>query len=296
MKIRKTTDVLLCRINEREFLETWKRTGRRAGAAALDLLLPRRCAICGRLSAGICGECRKKLPYIRGAVCFCCGRPLADPDAEYCPACRTQRHAYTQGRALYLYTDAVRESLHAVKYHNKREYLEYYAQEIAEHLEEAVKTWQPQVMIPIPMHPSARRKRGYNQAEILAKELGGILGIQVRCDVLKKVRKTSSQKELDYRARQSNLKGAFAAAKKYTHSGRREGGLQEIPCGAKRYLPWERVLLVDDIYTTGSTVHEAAAVLKNAGVKCVYFVAICAVPFTPASNTCCLRRENVSQV
>lgn len=296
MKIRKTTDVLLCRINEREFLETWKRTGRRAGAAALDLLLPRRCAICGRLSAGICGECRKKLPYIRGAVCFCCGRPLADPDAEYCPACRTQRHAYTQGRALYLYTDAVRESLHAVKYHNKREYLEYYAQEIAEHLEEAVKTWQPQVMIPIPMHPSARRKRGYNQAEILAKELGGILGIQVRCDVLKKVRKTSSQKELDYRARQSNLKGAFAAAEKYTHSGRREGGLQEIPCGAKRYLPWERVLLVDDIYTTGSTVHEAAAVLKNAGVKCVYFVAICAVPFTPASNTCCLRRENVSQV
>nr|WP_298515103.1 ComF family protein [uncultured Marvinbryantia sp.] len=278
MKIRKTTDMLLCRIDDREFFETWKRAGRRAGAAALDLLLPRRCAICGTLSVGICGECRKKLPYIRGDVCFCCGRPLADPDAEYCPACRAKKHAYTQGRALYLYTDAVRESLHAVKYHNKREYLEYYAREMAEHLAEAWKTWQPQVMIPIPMHPSACRKRGYNQAEILAKELGRILGIPVRCDVLKKVRKTASQKELDYRARQSNLKGAFAVAEKYMHSSRREGGLQEIPRGSERCLPWERVLLVDDIYTTGSTVHEAAVVLKNAGIKCVYFVTICAVP------------------
>ena len=199
-------------------------------------------------------------------------------DAEYCPACRAKKHAYTQGRALYLYTDAVRESLHAVKYHNKREYLEYYAREMAEHLAEAWKTWQPQVMIPIPMHPSACRKRGYNQAEILAKELGRILGIPVRCDVLKKVRKTASQKELDYRARQSNLKGAFAVAEKYMHSSRREGGLQGNPARVGRCLPWERVLLVDDIYTTGSTVHEAAVVLKNAGIKCVYFVTICAVP------------------
>lgn len=250
--------------------------------AVLDLLLPRRCPLCGKLSAGICPECRRKLPYIRGEVCFRCGRPLAERDAEYCPACSSRRFAYTQGRALYLYTDVVKESLHAVKYHNKREYLEYYAQEMAERLGAVLEAWEPQVLIPIPMHPSAKRKRGYNQAEILAKELGRRLALPVRCDVLKKVRKTANQKELDYRARRSNLKGAFQVAKEYTPdspAGSRHGDtLREAADKAKSSLPWERVLLVDDVYTTGSTVHEAAAALKEAGVKYVYFVTIFSVP------------------
>lgn len=250
--------------------------------AALDLLLPRRCPLCGRLSVGICPECRKKLPYIRGAVCFRCGRPLAEQEAEYCHACSSRQFAYNQGRSLYLYTDAVKGSLHAVKYHNKREYLEYYAQEMAERLGAVLEAWEPQVLIPIPMHPSAKRKRGYNQAEILAKELGRRLALPVRCDVLKKVRKTANQKELDHHARRSNLKGAFSVDGKYTAdvpaASRHGKALRRTAGEAEPGLPWERVLLVDDVCTTGSTVHEAAVVLKNAGVKCVYFVTIFSVP------------------
>ncbi|SDG18563.1 Predicted amidophosphoribosyltransferases [Marvinbryantia formatexigens] len=278
--------------------------------AALDLVLPRRCPLCGKLSEGICEKCREELPYIRGAVCFRCGRPLADDTEEYCPSCSSGRLAYTQGRALYLYRSPLKESLYAVKYQNKREYLEYYAQEIAEHLGEYLQKWRPQVLIPVPMHSSARRRRGYNQAELLARELGGLLSLPVRCDVLEKVRKTANQKELDYRARRSNLKGAFAVSEKYAAAGagsklaemedararsglvemedagagsklaemedaRARSSLPETAGSGERRLPWERILLVDDVYTTGSTIHEAASVLRSAGVKYVYFVTIC---------------------
>ncbi len=265
----------------KQWKEFVKKTMDKTTGAALDLLLPRRCPLCRKLSDGICEACRKKLPYIKGAVCFRCGRPLADKDAEYCPACSSRQFAFTQGRALYLYTDVVKESLHAVKYHNKREYLEYYAQELAWQLGEILEKWAPQVLIPVPMHFSAQRKRGYNQAGILAKELGRQLALPVRCNVLRKVKKTANQKELDYRARRSNLKGAFAVAKEYMAENQddpHENNQQEITDAEKMRLPWERVLLIDDVYTTGSTLHEAASVLKRAGVKYVYFVTICAVP------------------
>lgn len=226
--------------------------------AGLDLLLPRRCPLCGKISEGICGDCRKKIQYVRQPACCRCGKPLQNEEAEYCTSCRTRQFAYTQGRALCVYAGPVKESLYAVKYKNKREYLEYYAQEMSLRLGRYLEKWQPEVLVPVPMHISAKRKRGYNQAEILAKELGRQTGIPVRCDVLKKIKKTANQKELDYRARRSNLKGAFAV------------------CRAP--LPWKCVLLVDDVYTTGSTVNEAAAVLKEAGVEKVNFVTICIVP------------------
>ncbi len=110
------------------------------------------------------------------------------------------------------------------------------------------------MIVPVPLHPRRRRKRGYNQAEILAKELGKLLHVPVNAKAVLRVRDTKPQKILNDRLRRKNMKGAFAAGKSLE--------------GAKR------VLVIDDIYTTGNTVSAVAETLKKAGVQKVYFLTI----------------------
>ena len=108
--------------------------------------------------------------------------------------------------------------------------------------------------MPIPLHPSRKRKRGYNQAQILAEEIGKILEIPVDSKSLIRTRKTSPQKKLGHQERKKNLKHAFAV--KHT------------------FQAAKRVLLVDDIYTTGNTIDAVSNVLKQKGVENVYFLTI----------------------
>ncbi len=241
------------------------------GNAALDLLFPRRCPLCGKIADGICGECAKKLPVVRGPVCFQCGRPLADGDEEYCPDCRAHCMYFTQGRGLYLYNEDLRRSLHGIKYGNRREYLDVFAREMAVRLGGTIRRWDPQIVIPVPMHPAARRRRGYNQAELLARRLGEELGLAVCTDAVQKIRRTADQKTLDHRARRQNLKDAFAVDPRYMTRGE-----------TRRSLRWRRVLLVDDVFTTGSTMRELAKTLRRAGAEEVFFVTLCIVPGAPS--------------
>ena len=117
-----------------------------------------------------------------------------------------------------------------------------------------LRRWEAEEIIPVPLHRSRRRKRGFNQAEILARELGAAAGIPVRTDVLFRVKKTSPQKSLGKKERQANLKGAFAVS------------------GA--WNPGKNVVLIDDIYTTGATLDRAAKMLRKAGARNVYFLTI----------------------
>lgn len=229
----------------------------------LDLLFPGRCPFCGSISDGICEKCREKIPYIEHPFCYRCGRPLRQEDEELCDDCQKHKHYFRQGRALYPYENRVRESIYAVKYQNKREYLEYFSQEMAEKFKKEIHNWNPQVLIPIPMHAKARKIRGYNQAEILAQNLGKHLDLPVCTRALCKVRHTANQKEMNYRQRRQNLKGAFDIDKKYLDETGR--------------LPWKKAVLVDDVCTTGCTLDEAAKTLLEYGVEEVYFVTICIV-------------------
>ncbi len=244
-----------------EYIDKIRACAKQIYGIFLDLLFPRRCPVCGGISDGICAQCKKKLLYIRQPLCFCCGRPVGREEDEYCADCQRHVHSFTQGRALWLYTGEIRRAIHAVKYQNKREYLEYFAKEMAEHLHREIKDWQPEVILPIPMHRSSKSVRGYNQAELLAVYLARELGIPVEKKALFKVRKTANQKELDHKNRRTNLKDAFAV---------------ELPHGQKQI--WKKVLLVDDVYTTGSTLDEAARTLRKSGVKDVFFATICIVP------------------
>ena len=183
-----------------------------------------------------------------------CGKPIRYSEQEYCHDCAHTQHIYDRGAALWLHKDPVNASIYRFKYHNQRFYAGFYAAEIVKNYRTLLRRWAPDVIVPVPLHSRRRRKRGYNQAELLAQELGRLLGIPVSHKMLRRVRDTEPQKVLDNRKRQKNLEKAFAAARLHT----------KPRC----------VLVVDDIYTTGNTIDAAAKVLKEAGVQKVYFLTI----------------------
>ncbi len=209
----------------------------------------------------MCADCLPQIKYAEGPLCFCCGKPLEREEEEYCGDCRHYAHSFTCGRGVFLYEDPVKESIHKIKYQNKREYLDYYGRVTAQRLGREIEKWDPEVLIPVPMHPTSERKRGYNQSKCLARVLERELGIPVAADVVKKVQKTRNQKDLSPQMRRKNLSGAFEIDPEFLT--------------AEGKLPWKRILVVDDVYTTGSTVDAMAAVLKKYGAADVYFAVIC---------------------
>ena len=174
---------------------------------------------------------------------------------EYCLDCVRRRRTFDSGAALLNYNEAARHSMAAVKYKNKREYLDFYSEAMALRFGDTVRGWQADVLIPVPIHPSRRRKRGYNQAEELAKRLGKQWGLPVEAKLLVRTRRTQPQRGLNPEERLENLQAAFAAD-------------TALP------VP-KRVILVDDIYTTGSTMEACSRVLKRAGAEEIHFVVIC---------------------
>lgn len=202
-----------------------------------------------------CQACQERLTYIREPFCTKCGKPLEGmKDREYCDSCQKRAHSFDRGRALLCYDDCVRQSIAAFKYHGRREYREFYAREMAKGFYELALRWQPEALIPIPLHASRKRKRGYNQAELVARELGRLWGVPVDTGLLRRRKKTLPQKQLNERQRRENLKAAFF-----------------ILADKVKY---KTVILIDDIYTTGSTMDAAARILKEKGVRKVYFLCI----------------------
>ena len=183
-----------------------------------------------------------------------CGKPLGESDGEYCMDCGKTGHAYDRGRALFLYDDRLRDSIAAFKYRGRREYKRFYGEELSLAFGVQAARWRPEVLIPVPLHPSRRRKRGYNQAELLARELGRSWHIPVETGLLVRVEKTLPQKGLGGRERRRNMKTAFKIR--------------------PDHVKFKTILLIDDIYTTGSTMDAAARALKEKGAGKVYFLCI----------------------
>ena len=183
-----------------------------------------------------------------------CGKPLKGDTAEYCPDCRSHDSYLEQGRNLWMHREPAAGALYRLKYHNKRNYGRVFARELAQCYAGEIQRWEIDEIMPVPLHPSRKRKRGFNQAEIIAGELSVLTGIPLRTDVLFRIKKTSPQKSLGRKERQANLKGAFAVS------------------GA--WKACKNVLLIDDIYTTGATLERAAKMLRIAGAQNVYFLTV----------------------
>ena len=149
----------------------------------------------------------------------------------------------------------MKKSIYRFKYGRRCEYAAFYARDICERLSEEIRVMGADSIVPVPVHASRRRSRGYNQAELVASEMSRLTGITMYDKLVKRVRKTVPQKELSIQERQNNLKKAFNIT--------------------SNDVKLKKTILVDDIYTTGSTLDAVAMELKRHGVKSVYFIALC---------------------
>ena len=234
-----------------------------------DLVFPKTCPICDRthkqlLTArdsdmpGICEDCEKKLIRIQSPFCAHCGKPFeAEEDSrELCADCEKTKGSWSfvQGRGLFLYTGEITQAMYRLKYSSKREYARSFAYEAYEQLGDWVTHNGIEAIIPIPLHKDREIERGYNQALDFAKELSKLLKVPCESDILIRVKKTIPQKQLDDKNRLDNLKNAFHIEQKA--------------------VKYKKILLVDDIYTTGVTVSTAAECLLQYGVEAVYVMCI----------------------
>lgn len=232
--------------------------------AVLEVLYPRRCPVCGEIvmpkGRFICPSCLLRLSPVESPTCQKCGKEVWSEEIEYCADCVKHRRSFERGMALFNYTETASCSMAAIKYENKREYLDFYAEAAAGKLKlyENREVWQFEAMVPVPVHPARKRRRGFNQAEELARRMGEYMDVPVRSDFLYRIRNTEPLKELSPDERLRNLQQAFQADER-----------------AIRASGVRRVLLVDDIYTTGSTAEACTRALLGAGIEKVSFFAVC---------------------
>ncbi len=203
---------------------------------------------------GICAECEKDLRYIEEPRCYICGRELDAFDEEYCPDCKAKERFFDGGFPLLHYVPPVSDSVAAIKYRGKKEYVSFYAERIAARFGETFGMLGVEGLVPIPIHKNRLKKRGFNQAGLLADEISGLTGLPV-LDILERRIDTIPQKTLGNEERFKNLEKAL--------------------CLKTADMEGKRLLIVDDIFTTGSTVNAAAKILKAAGAKKVYYTSIC---------------------
>ncbi len=231
---------------------SWR--GSRGFSSLVGLLYPPHCVLCGvRLDrfGVVCAACEAGLPELAGPRCARCGEALPDPSLDLCLRCGTRERAVDRFGALGPYDGPWGALVRALKFDKEIAVGRFLADRMAEwilgHGFEDVFD----LITFVPMSPRDRRERGFNQAELLARGVARRLRRPVR-KTLEKVRVTPPQDRLTARQRRTNLRGAFGSL--------RYGG--------------ERVLLVDDIGTTGSTAEECARALKRGGAPSVVALAV----------------------
>jgi len=221
--------------------------------AILNLLFPQSCVLCSsqvsqRRWAVVCPECWSRLERIPRPFCPQCGMPA--PVIEgLCGECRRGDHAFDFARSLFLFTDPMRGILHHLKYSGRVSLAGPLGRLVRPLVEE--EGFLGTTVVPVPLHRSRERERGFNQAELLARRMG----LPVDTGILRRRKNTPSQTGLSRSQRVINLSAAFEVRK----------------------APPSCVLVVDDVYTTGATLHEVARTLKRAGTRRVEVLTVARV-------------------
>ena len=153
----------------------------------LDIIFPRRCPLCDEVippDEKICPECIGKAELVQEPVCKRCGKPIGNARKEYCGDCDRKKHFFDSGKAVFVYQGAVQHSLYRFKYANRREYAAFYGKMACIQYARWISRLGIDAIIPVPLHRKRRRERGYNQAELFAKEIGKRTGIPVETKLL----------------------------------------------------------------------------------------------------------------
>ena len=228
------------------------RTTSHLANAAIDLLFPKRCVGCDREGAFLCHECLEGLPCLEPPFCFLCGQP-GRLMMRLCLSCWERPLEIDGIRAPYRMEGAVRDAVHALKYQYVRALAPTLGGLLGEFM--VASNLSADVLVPVPLHPRRERSRGYNQSLLLARETGKVVGLPVEEKALRRSRSTPSQaRSASQEERRANVAEAFLA----------EATLAQ----------GRRVLLVDDVCTTGATLEACAIALKQVGAASVWGLAL----------------------
>ena len=225
-----------------------------AGRALLDALYPLECAGCGGSSKIICDRCVEDLPLLVPPYCRVCA---AYSDFELCQACASSGRRFDGVRAPYRYEGSIRQAILALKYGGIKAAAPQLGDMLAEYLES--NPLPGDLMAPVPMHTSRRRERGYNQAELLARRVAGRCDVPYYGDLLARTRQVDPQAGMTSAvSRATNVADSVVVVRPSQVHGR-------------------RIILVDDVATTGSTLNACAAALKDAGAASVWCLTLAVV-------------------
>lgn len=228
--------------------------------AIISVIFPAPCRICGFVltRAGtlpICEACFQSLRPLNGPVCACCGRPLASEVAldalmPKCFACRRDVYAFKCARSFGPYTDQMVRAIGIMKYERLTQLGRWFAQRLHSVARENTALREVDVVVPVPLHPGRLRERGYNQAELIAKPLARWMRLPLSSHLLVRTKPRPSRLLLSRRERWLTVRGAYEIRK-----GTRVDNL--------------RILLIDDVFTTGATLDACSRALRRAGAKSV---------------------------
>ena len=225
----------------------------------LDLLFPKKCFSCGRQGSYICADCLNKVKISDKQICPVCGRPAIGGKTH--PIC--QKKETLDGLTyVFQYNWLTKKIIKKIKYRFIYSAVEELGEMFLSSLgEDEVFAWvcrKKPILVPVPLHPSRKRWRGFNQSELLGKIIARRLGIKFCPDLLKRTRNTIPQTGLKKENRLKNIKGAFEINKDYS----------------KFKIHNSKFLLFDDVWTTGGTMRECAKVLKRNNAKFVWGLTI----------------------
>lgn len=213
--------------------------------SALDFVFPIHCAGCGRDGGILCDECVGGLEHLTRPYCQICASPSI---SGLCRWCSESPRGFDSLRAPYQFDGAIREAIHRLKYKGERASAPVLSGLLAEYVERERPSLD--IVVPVPLHPQRLRSRGFNQSALLACEVANRLDLPVQEDLVR--RATNSLPQVDTKTREE----------------RRSNVADGFECGSD--ASGLRVLLIDDVATTGSTLSECAMALKESGVASVH--------------------------
>ncbi len=239
---------------------------RRTLSALLDLVFPPVCVTCGgSISTDrrhLCDECAGRIVRIGHPLCTICGKPfLTSGDTDHlCGACIHRRPPFSMARSFGVYGGVLLEAVHLFKYHHRTSLRSVLTELIAGHDWGDFDPKRYDLMVPVPLYRKRLYERGFNQAMLLCRGIGKVWGIEINETSLARTRHTVPQIRLTPAQREKNVRGAFAVA--------------------GNGFKGKRVLLVDDVYTTGATASECSRILMDAGAEEVGVLTIARVVIT----------------
>lgn len=227
-------------------------------SSVLDLIYPPACVFCGKPliwqnNITICSDCIELLEYMNDESCWNCSSPLGKYRARQkeCDECKHRNHKFTRVVAACKYNKSAKEIIHAYKFCNMKHLSSLISHIVYKRYLQEYSTLKFDYIIPVPLHKRKICERGYNQSALIAKYISDMTGFTYSDKLLSRIKYTVSQSLLNSQDRETNLIGAFDVEKPLDNS---------------------TILLVDDVFTTGSTISECAYTLKHYGARRVYAI------------------------